>query len=285
MRWRDRVCAHANSVCSLETAAGTSKHGRAPTEWTVKLAQWSFMGYGPNSTAQRGVRASQARELSFVPRESERSGAQAHDTRKPPREVRVRAGTWEHGLAQQEGRRLARTAPFHSAWSECHQRGAARARVGSARPGPRPKRERAHWRETRYTHNPPQQVRARASTWEHDLAPKEGGFSLVQRPSTAHAPSVVSAARRTRATSARAGPRPKRERAQWRERALHLQPTSASEGQGWHVGALPCTEGGRLFACAALFHGARSDCRPRKATLLRSKVVHPRASPCPHLVR
>ena len=42
---------------------------------------------------------------------------------------------------------------------------------------------------------------------------------------------------RARVGSAHAGPRPQRERAQWRASALHAQATSRSEGQGWHVAA------------------------------------------------
>ena len=78
--------------------------------------------------AQRGVRTSEARVLRLLPRESERSGAQVRCTRKPPREVRASAATWEHGLTQQKGRLLAPAVPFQSAWIECRQRGAARAR-------------------------------------------------------------------------------------------------------------------------------------------------------------
>ena len=135
------------------------------------------------ASAARRARASEAHVLGLVPRESERRGAQARYTRKPPRAVRGRAGTWEHGLAPKERRLLARAVPFHGAWSECRQRGAARARVGSAR----------------------------------------------------------------------AGPRPQRERAQRRASALHAQATSRSEGQGWHVGARAGAEGTAASrSCSAL---------------------------------
>ena len=78
--------------------------------------------------ARRGVRASEAQVLGFVPRESERRDAQARYTRKPPRAVRGRAGTWEHGLEPKERRILARAVPVHSARSERRLCGAARAR-------------------------------------------------------------------------------------------------------------------------------------------------------------
>ena len=65
----------------------------------------------------------------------------------------------------------------------------------------------------------------------------------------------VSPARRgaARVGSARAGPRPQRERAQWRASALHAQATSRSEGQGWHVGARAGAEGTAASrSCSAL---------------------------------
>ena len=74
------------------------------------------------------ARASEAHVLGLVPRESERRGAQARYKRKPPRAVRGRAGTWEHGLAPKERRLLARAVPFHRVCTECRQRSAARAR-------------------------------------------------------------------------------------------------------------------------------------------------------------
>ena len=53
--------------------------------------------------ARRGARARQARVLRLLPRESQRSGAQARYTRKPALEVGAAAGTWEHGLAPKKG--------------------------------------------------------------------------------------------------------------------------------------------------------------------------------------
>ena len=49
--------------------------------------------------AWRDARAQQARVLRLFPRESQRNGAQARYTRKPPHEVRARAGTWERTRA------------------------------------------------------------------------------------------------------------------------------------------------------------------------------------------
>ena len=144
--------------------------------------------------ARRCARAQQARVLRLLPRESQRSGAQAHYTRKPPHEVRARAGTWEHGLA-----------------------------------------------------------------------PKEGGCSLVRCPSVAHRKSAASAARCACATSARAAPLPQRELAQWRASALHAQATSRNEARvgTWEHSLAPKV--GRLLARAVPFQGAWSDCRQRGA--------------------
>ena len=52
--------------------------------------------------ARRKVRAQQARVLRLLPRESQRSGAQARYAFKPPHEVRARAGTSKDGLDSHE---------------------------------------------------------------------------------------------------------------------------------------------------------------------------------------
>jgi hypothetical protein len=61
---------------------------------------------------RRGARPSKARVVRLLPRESERSGAQARYTRNPHRNVKTRAGMWKHGLAQQEGRIFAQAMTF-----------------------------------------------------------------------------------------------------------------------------------------------------------------------------
>ena len=98
--WRVRVCAHANAGCSLEAVDSTSEHGRAPRKRAVSLAQWASMNLEttPASAARRAC-ASKAKVLCLLPGESQRSGAQAHYTRKPPYEARARVCTWEHGIA------------------------------------------------------------------------------------------------------------------------------------------------------------------------------------------
>ena len=80
--------------------AGTWEHRRGP-EGTAASRSCSALPRCEEQVppARRGARASEAPVLDLVPRESERSGAQARYTRKPPRAVRGRAGTWEHGLA------------------------------------------------------------------------------------------------------------------------------------------------------------------------------------------
>ena len=71
------------------------------------------------------------------------------------------------GLAPKERRPLARAVPFHSAWTERRQRGAARAR--RKRPCVASYQERASERrraQARYTRKPPRPMRGRADTWE-----------------------------------------------------------------------------------------------------------------------
>ena len=201
------ACARRTDACcaSSQQRASAAEHKRAarashPTKCKPELARESPVLHRRRAASRsfsallwftkrsplgrRGVRAQQARVMRLLPRESQRSGAQAHYTRKPTREVRTRAGTRE----------------------PC-------------------------------------------------LAPKKGGFSLVQCPSMIHEAITARAARRASTTSACASPPPQREPAQWRASALHAQAASRSEDKGWHVGARPCTEEGRLFARAVPVHG------------------------------
>ena len=232
--------------------------------------------YGASAaSAARRVRASKAHMLRLLPRESERSGAQAPHAQATSTSE---GQGWHVGArpCTEGGRLLARAVPFRNACSESDQRGAARARIKRACCASSQQRVSAVARYTRYTRKPPHQVRARAGTWEHGLAPKKGGFSLVQCHSIAHGANATSVARRARATSARAGPHPTREQAQWRTStsALHAQTTPRSAGQSLHVGARPCTEERRLLACAAPLQSARSKCRQRGAARTRVGGAH-----------
>ena len=107
------------------------------------------------------------------------------------------------GLAPMERRPSARAVPFHAAWTDGRKLGAARARGGSARAKPRPKRERSQWRAsvlhalaTSRGEKQGRHVRARAGRQ------RNGGLLLVQCPSMVHGPSVANLARRARATEA-----------------------------------------------------------------------------------
>ena len=132
VRWRDRVCAHANSVCSLETAAGMSEHGHAPMERNVKLAQWAFMGYGTTPTTAAG-RAHVASACAAPPPEGERAVLRS---RVRTHELRLLIGGrgWHVGAqpcTDGEGR-PAGTVSFHRVQTSSNQRGGARARRNRA---------------------------------------------------------------------------------------------------------------------------------------------------------
>ena len=180
--------------------------------------------------ARRGAHARQARVLRLLPRESQRSGAQARYMRKPAHEVDAMAGTWEHGLAPKNGGLSLVQCPSigHGATTASAAR---RARAASARAAPPPRESQRSGAQARYTRKPTREVDAAAGTWEHGLAPKKGGLSLVQCPSIGHGATTAGAARRARAASARAAPPPQREAAQWRTSALHAQAGSRSEAQ------------------------------------------------------
>ena len=323
----------------------TALHRRRAASRSCSALPWGMERPQP---ARRSARARQAHVLRLLPRERQRSGAQARYTRKPAHEVGAAAGTWEHGLAPkkgglslvqcpsighgattasaarraraataraapppqrqpaqwrtsalhaqagsrsgrrswhvgarpctEEGRPLARAVPFHGAWSDHSRRGAARAR--GKRPYLRllPRERQRSGAQARYTRKPAHEVGTAAGTWEHGLAPKKGGLSLVQCPFIGHGATTASAARRARAASARAAPPPQREPAQWRTSALHAQAASRSGRRGWHVGARPCTEEGRPLARAVPFHGRGATAAGASQ---RARAASARAAPPP----
>ena len=102
----------------------------------LPLVQCPSMVYGPSVAGlARRARASEAHVLGLVPRERERSSAQARYTRKPPRAVRGRAGTWEQGPGA-EGTAASRSC---SALPWCMDR------VSPAWRGARARRKRTCW--------------------------------------------------------------------------------------------------------------------------------------------
>ena len=101
-RERERSGAQARYTRKPPSAV-RGRPARGRTGWrrrnaSLAIVQCRSKMYGPivPGLAQR-ARASEAHTLGLVPRESERSAAQARYTRKPPRAVRGRPGTWEHG--------------------------------------------------------------------------------------------------------------------------------------------------------------------------------------------
>ena len=200
--------------------AGTWEHRLAPKERRL-LARAVPFHSAWNECRQRGAaRARRKRTCWASSPERASAGERKRATRASHlRAVRGRAGTWEHGLAPKERRLLARAVPFHGAWSKCRQRGAARARrkrpCWASSPGDERAQESAsalHAQAT--TRNEREGWHVGAGAWRR----RNGGLSLVQCPSIAYGPSVASAARRARGGSARAGPRPQRERASAGER-------------------------------------------------------------------
>ena len=162
------------------------------------------MVYGPSVAGlARRARASEAHVLGLVPRERERSGAQARYTRKPPRAVRGRAGTWEQGPGA-EGTAASRSC---SALPWCMDR------VSPAWRGARARRKRTCWASS-----PERESAVRASALHAQATTRSeregwhvgagawrrrnGGLPLVQCPSMVYGPSVAGLARRARASEA-----------------------------------------------------------------------------------
>ena len=296
VRWRVRVCAHANAGCSLEAVDGTSEQGRAPRERAVSLAQCASIGHGltPTSATEyaraasaraapppsseraqwraralsresglrvggRGwhvgarpcieggwillvrwpsvgngstltsaawhARASKAHVLCLLPTESQRSSAIALCHTKADCALETAAGHSEHGLAPR-GRGFSQVQWPPVEHEPTPTSAARRARASQARVLRHlPRESQRSGVQAHYTHKPPHEVWGKDRTWEPGLATKKGGFSLGQYPSIVHGAIAASAARRARATSARAGSRPQREPAQRRASALHEQAT------------------------------------------------------------
>ena len=116
--------------------------------------------------AGRPAHALEAHVLDLVPIESKRNGAQARYTRKPPREVRGRAGTWKHGLATKKG-----GFTVVQCLSKVHGASVAsaarRARAPEAHVlGLFPRESERRDAQARYTRKQPCAVRGKAGTWD-----------------------------------------------------------------------------------------------------------------------
>ena len=258
-----------------------SEHGLAPKKFGFSLVQWPSVAHVASPTSAAWcAHGSEAHKLRLLPRESERSSAQARNTRKTPHQVRARAGTWEHGLTLKEGGFALEQCPTIGSGASppsTARRARATSPRGAALP---PQRERAQWLASA--------LHAQATSpskgqgWHVGARPCIEEVWLLARAVAFRSTCSESDQRglaRAQIESAHAAPPPKRERAQWRASALHAQATSRSEGQGWHVGARPCTEGGRLLARAVPFHGACSESDQRGEARVRNKPACWASSP------
>ena len=135
VRWRDRVSAHANSVCSLEAAAGMSEHGRATRKRAVALAHWASIGHGPTPTSATGrARVASARAEPRPTRERAQWRASA---------LHAQAASRSEGQGWNVGARpcAARRAAFRS----CSALPQRTERVPPARRGARARRKCTCW--------------------------------------------------------------------------------------------------------------------------------------------
>ena len=175
--------------------------------------------------------------------------------RKPSYEVDVVAGTREHGLAPNNGGLpLVQCNPIgHRATTASAAR---RARAACARAAPPTHRQAAQWRTAALHAQTASRSRRRSCTWEHGLAPTKGGLSLVQCHFTCYGVTRAGAVRGARTRQARDLRLLPRDKQRDGAHALHAQTASRSGGRSWHVGARPCTEGGRSLAGAVPFHKA-----------------------------
>ena len=118
----------AKAGCVFEASAATSQHGLVPKERGLWPVQCFFQRVRTDANQRGTARASQARVLRLLPRESERSGALACAPRKSW--LCVGGHYWQVAPRScTEGESpLAGTVPFHRVRANYHKRGAARAR-------------------------------------------------------------------------------------------------------------------------------------------------------------
>ena len=125
-------------------------------------------------------------------------------------------------------------------------------------------------------------LEATASTFEHGLASRKRGFSLVQYPFAGHGSTTTSAARRARDASARAAPPPHRQPTQCcasspqtANAVARLRAPRESRllvgGRSWHVGAWSYTDEEGLLAGAVPFRRALADYNQRGTARARRK--------------
>ena len=169
----------------------------------LSLVQCPSMVYGP-SVASLARRARVGSSLAGPRPRRERAQRRASALHAKATSRREGQG-WHVGAraGADERRSIARAVPFHSAWTQCRWLGAARTRVGSARAGPRPQRERAQWRASALHAQATSRCEGQgwhvgARAWRR----RTGGLSPEQCPSMVYRPSVVSLARRARASDA-----------------------------------------------------------------------------------
>ena len=100
-QWRIRVCAHAQTDCSFEAAAGTSEHGIAPRE-AFRWCSGHPKGMDRLQPAQSGARVPQAHVLRLLLRESSRWRHRVFAHANTGYSSEAAADTSEHGRAPRE---------------------------------------------------------------------------------------------------------------------------------------------------------------------------------------
>ena len=100
-QWRNRVCAHTQAGCLLETAAGTWEHDLVPKREASRWCSGLPKDMGRLQPARRGARAASARDAP-PPERCKRSGAIACAHTRKWAVLEAAAGTSEHGVAPKE---------------------------------------------------------------------------------------------------------------------------------------------------------------------------------------
>ena len=169
----------AKSGCVLEASANTP-HGLAPKERGLSPVHCLSSGADRPEPARYGARASQARVVRLLPRESERSGALACAPRKSRLCVGGRSWQVAPSSCTEGDRPVAGAVPFHRIHADYNQRGTARVSRKLLCCASSPEIASAVARSCVRRAKAGCVFEASAGTSQHGLVPKERGLSPVQ---------------------------------------------------------------------------------------------------------
>ena len=276
-------CAHAHADRE-EPKAGAWHHCLVPNERALSLARRPSRVRGriPTRTA-RCAHATSACAAPSPHRERARWLARVCAHAQVAGRARGQCRRVSPGPCTKQNRLLAGAVPFHKAWPDYNQRGAAHARCKRACCAS--SRERASAVARSRVHTRASRMPVGGRDWHVGARPcTEGerplaGAVLFQKDGV----TTTSAARRAHTASARAAPPPERERAQWRDRVwAHAQAGCSLKvaADTSEHGLAPKERGSLLVQWSFLGYGPTTTSAARRA-----RAASVRAAPPPERER